>query len=201
MTDDDTPPLLEDLNLRTVRAKNHQVDEAMEELEEANDKLRDEIAEKKATIEQLEDEAEAAKKLLEQFRDNQKASYLERIEQANQLVDDEDEADLSALEEATPDVLEVVADRMEKLAEEASSDGGVSNAGSGPDLSDVDNSDLDGNVEDEMAEVAKELGLAKSYEKMKNDDFGGPLRMGAQDEEQNAAAALQEALSDMGGDA
>lgn len=194
MNDDDNP-LLEDLNVRTIRAKNNGVDEELTAKEEKIEDLRSEIAEKEQKVESLKSEKETATELLKQFRDNQKGDHLDRIKQANAVVDDDEEVDLSGLEEADVGVLETVADRMEKLAEAASNSGGVSNANNTPDLSNVDSSDVDGNPHDEMAEVADDLNMGEAYQKLQANDFGGPQQIGGASEENDLEKAIRDAVN------
>lgn len=196
MSDGDTP-LLEDLNVRTIRAKNEGVDEELTAKEEEISDLQQQLAEKDQQIDSLEDELETAKELLRQFRDDQKSQYIERIQKANEVVDDEDEFDTSGLESADVDVLETVADRMEKLAEAASNSGGVSNTDNSPNLSNVNRSDVDGNPNDEMAQIAEEMGMSSAYEKLQNNDFDEPQSVGASNEDTDPTQALQDALNDV----
>lgn len=193
MSDGDTP-LLENLNVRTVRAKNDGVDEALTEKEEEIADLQKQIAEQEQKVETLEEEKETAKELLRQFRDQQKADHIERIQTANEIVDDDDEFDVSDLEKADTGVLETVADRMEKLAAAASESEGVSNTGNSPNLGNVDPNDLDDNPDDEMAQIADEMNMGGAYEKLQAGEFDSPEAIGASNEDNDPAKTLQDAL-------
>lgn len=200
MTDpaDDTPKLA-DLNVRTVRRENDNVDEAMAELEDQLDDLETEVAEKDATIDTLEDEKEQAQTLLAKFEEGQRKEQLDRIREANEKVDADDEVDLSTLEDANVDTLSSVADMVERAAEAATTEG-VSNTDDEPDLGGVDPNDDD--TDAALAEAASAMGLSKSYEKLQNDEFNGPDGIGHRgdgNEQVDASDLLEELAGATGG--
>lgn len=171
MTNDPDPdqfPKLADLNVDKVRAENDHVDNRIAELEAQVADLQSEKASLEEEKASLEDEKEATEQLLADFRESQRDEQLNRIRQANQVVADEDEVDLSTLEDASVDQLTTVADMLEK-ATQATSTGQPSNANRRPNLNNADPATA---ADDDLkAQIAAEEGLGSLYEQAKNGDF------------------------------
>lgn len=177
MTPDPDPdqfPKLADLNVDKVRAENDHVDNRIAELESQVEDLQSE----KATLEEekadLAEEKEATEQLLADFRESQREEQLNRIREANELVADEDEVDISSLEDASVDQLVTVADMLEQVtaaaAESIQSNSQPSNADRRPNLGGAD-PDPDNDIQSAKQQVANESGLGALYQKATNDEF------------------------------
>ena len=167
-TDPDDPPMLADLRVSTIRRENDRVDEEFEQLESQVDDLETDVDDLETELEDERDRADAAEKLLAEFRDSEREELLARIREANETVDDDEEVDLSALEDASVDQLETIAEMIENVA---GTQPEVSNRG-GPDLGQVD--DGSQTAEDVLDEVAADFGLSRKWEQTKNGDFSTP---------------------------
>lgn len=154
---------LADLNVATVRRENEAVAEQIDSLEAEVEELRKEKSDLEDDLDEEESRANEAEKLLKEFAENQRKEQLARIRSANEAVDDEEEVDLSTLEEASVDQLETVADMLEAAA------GTETTVGNDPaDLDTVEGGEK--TLEDELAEKADEFGLGRSYRRVLGDD-------------------------------
>lgn len=158
---------LADLNVAAIRAGNDHVDDRMSEMESQISDLEQQIATLEDEKEDLEADKEAAESLLADFRDTQRDEQLRRIRQANEAVGADEEIDLDTLEDASVDQLETVAEMLES----ATATTQVSNRDSTPDISGIDSSAVDDDVEGRKAQLAEKEGLARLYEKAQTDGF------------------------------
>lgn len=172
MDNPDDTPLLADLNVSTVRRENDAVDERISELESEADDLRGEVADLEAENDRLEKENDQARELLSRLQDSQRNEQLQRIKEANERVDPDQEIDLETLEDASVDHLATVADMLEVAADKADS-GSISNTENRPDVGGT-NPEEDDDLESALEEMAQDMGLTRPWEKAKNDSFSGP---------------------------
>lgn len=167
--DPDQFPKLADLNVDKVRAENDHVDNRIAELEGQVSDLQSD----KATLEEekadLEEKKNATEQLLADFREDQREEQMNRIRSANEAVSDEDEVDLSTLEDASVDQLTTVADMLEKAT--AATGGQPSNANRRPNLNDANPNAGDDGVDEMKQQIAQEEGLGGLYEKATTDGF------------------------------
>lgn len=187
--DDNVRPLA-DLNVPTVRRENAAVDDQISSLESELADLREEVADLENERDTAEERADEAEQLLEKFHDAQRDEQLARIRAANEEVDDEDEVDISALEDASVDQLETVADLLEVTAGET-----VEVSNEGADLSQVD--DGEKSLEEELAEKADEFGLGQAYRKMVNGESPAATYQADSDDEPPEAGLARGADGDI----
>lgn len=162
----DNPPIhqLADLNVATVRRDNAAVDELISGLESEAAELRKEKEDLEAAVDSEKERADTAEELIKKFHDSRREEELARIREANEAVDEDDRVDIAALEEASVDQLETVADLLEVTAGTSAE---VSN--DEPDLGTVEGGEK--TLEDELAEKAEGWGLGRSYQRLVNGEI------------------------------
>lgn len=165
MTDpaDDHVHELADLHIDTIRRENDHVDQRLEELEAEITSLESDVDQLESEKADIAEEKEAAEELLGDLREGQRKKQLNRIKEANAAVSEDNEVDLSTLEDASVEQLETVAQMVEGAAGAA----GVSNTDRTPDVGGATPEGTGGDgpsdLEQRKAAVADEHGLASLY--------------------------------------